>query len=159
MISQIILFVVKIIDNVILTAKSITTYKNKVLITCILVWISQFLFCEVVKKIIADNSIFNSINVSNASAIGAFIAFKINNKYKKDEKWIYYLTCSDMDDLVEFCKYLVEHNIKYQCSYGCTRKWKDTMNITAFSKTKNESRLIEQYIKDTDSKYLKEIMK
>lgn len=153
------LFIIKIIDNIILTAKSITTYKNKILLSCTLVWISQFLFCEVVRKIGSDDSIFTTINLCNASFVGSYIAFKINNKFKKDSKWMFVLCSSDVEDIINLLNYLVQHNIKYQANYGITRKGKDTINVIAFSKTKTESRLIEDYLKNTDSKYLKEIMK
>ena len=94
-----------------------------------------------------------------ASGIGNYLAFPIVDKFTKDDKWYFYLTSSDKNDVENLCQYLVEHNIKYMANLGLTRKGEETINVTAFSKTKEQSRLIENYLKQTDSKYLKEIMK
>lgn len=157
--TYILLFCIKIIDNVIQTAKSIFTYMNKRLISSILVVVSQILFYTVIKQVMKDDSITTVILVSFASGIGNYLAFPIVDKFKKDDKWNFYLTSSDKDDVQHLCNYLVEHKIKYVANLGLTRKGKDTINVTAFSKTKNESRLIEEYLKSTEVKYLKEIMK
>lgn len=154
-----ILFIVKIFDNIILTAKSILTYMNKRIISSLLIVLSQILFYTVVKQIISDNSIITILVVSVASGIGNYLAFPIVDKFTKDDKWYFYLTSSDKNDVENLCQYLVEHNIKYMANLGLTRKGEETINVTAFSKTKEQSRLIENYLKQTDSKYLKEIMK
>lgn len=151
--------IIKIIDNIILTAKSITTYQNKKIISSLLVVVSQLLFYLVIKQVIADDSLMTVLIVSIASGIGTYIAFLINDKFKKDSKWMFILCSSDVKDIMKLCDYLVEHNIKYQANHGLTRKGNETINVIAFSKTKNESRLIEKYLANTDSKYLKEIMK
>lgn len=154
-----ILGIIKIIDNIILTAKSIATYSNKKLLCAVLVTVSQFLFYTVVKEIITDNSMLSTIVVSISSGLGTYLAFDIVDKFKKDSKWMFVLCSSDVEDIKKLCNYLVEHNIKYQANYGLTRKGENTINVIAFSKTKNESRLIEKYLEETESKYLKEIMK
>ena len=98
------------------------------------------------------------IIVSISSGIGNYIAFIINNKFKKDTKWTFVITSSNLTDIQNLCNYLVEHSIKYIASDGYTRKGEHTINVMAFSKSKNESRLIENFLKNTESKYLKEII-
>ncbi len=159
MIMYIILGIVKIFDNIILTAKSILTYMNKRIISSCLVIVSQILFYTVVKQVISDNSMITIFVVSAASGIGNYLAFPIVDKFTKDDKWYFYLTSSDKNDVENLCQYLVKHNIKYMANLGLTRKGEETINVTAFSRTKEQSRLIENYLKQTDSKYLKEIMK
>lgn len=159
MIMYIILGVVKIFDNIILTAKSILTYMNRRIISSCLVIVSQILFYTVVKQVISDSSMITILVVSVASGVGNYLAFPIVDKFTKDDKWYFYLTSSDKNDVKNLCQYLVEHNIKYMANLGLTRKGEETINVTAFSKTKEESRLIENYLKQTNSKYLKEIMK
>lgn len=156
--SYFLLGVVKIIDNIILTAKSIFTYQNKRAISSALVTISQILFYTVVKQVISDNSIVTVLVVSIASGIGNYLAFPIVDRFKQDDKWYFYLTSSDKEDVEQLCKYLVDHNIKYMANLGLTRKGNDTINVTVFSKTKDESRAVEEYLKTCGAKYLKEIM-
>ena len=111
-----------------------------------------------IDQVIEDNTILAIIIVAISSGIGNYIAFWINGKFKKDAKWTMCLTTSDVEDVKRFCNYLVEHKIKYMASDGYNRKMEPTINIIAFSKTKGESRLIEQYLASTESKYLKEII-
>lgn len=152
-----ILSLIKILDNVILTLKSIYTYQNKKILSSILVVISQLMFYIIIKEVISDDSILTILVVSFASGIGNYIAFVIADKFKKDDKWQYHMTSSDKDDVLRLCNYLVENNIKYLANHGLNRRGEETINVIAYSKTKDQSRLIENYLKNTESKYLKEI--
>lgn len=151
------LFFVKILDNIISTAKSIFQYRGNKIISSILVVVSQLLFYFVVSKVIKDDSVFTIMLVSVASGIGNLIAFPILDKCKKDDKWQFHLTSSDKDDVLRLCNYLVDNNIKYLANHGINRKGHETINVIAYSKTKDQSRLIEKYLSETNSKYLKEI--
>lgn len=156
--TYIILALIKIFDNVILTAKSIATYKEQRIISSILVVISQLIFYLVIDQVISDNTMLAIIIVSVSSGIGNYVAFLINHRLKKDAKWTMVLTTSNAEDVKRFCNYLVEHKIKYIANDGYNRRMEKTINIIAFSKTKAESRLIEQYLSTTNTKYLKEII-
>lgn len=158
MIGYLILSLIKILDNVILTFKSIATYKEQKFLSSILVVISQLIFYLVIDQVISDNTLLAIVIVSVSSGIGNYMAFLINNKLKKDVKWVFVLTSSNVEDVQRLCGYLVEHNIKYLANNGLTRKNEPTINVIAFSKSKDDSRLIEQYLANTDSKYLKEII-
>ena len=153
----IILGIIKVIDNVIITAKSLATYKNQKILSSILVIVSQLIFYLVIEQVINDSTMLAIIIVSVSSGIGNYVAFMINDKFKKDDKWIYYLTSSDKEDVLRLGNYLVMHKIKYLANHGLNRRGEETINIIAYSKTKDQSRLIENYLKNTESKYLKEI--
>lgn len=156
--NYILLFIIKILDNIISTAKSIATYKEQKITSSLLVITSQLLFYLVVKQVISDNTLLTIIIVSVASGIGNYIAFIINSKFKKDTKWTFIITSSNINDIQNLCNYLAEYRIKYISNDGYTRKGEHTINVMAFSKTKEESRLIENFLKTTESKYLKEII-
>ena len=158
MTGYILLGLVKILDNIILTFKSIATYKERKIISSILVIISQLIFYLVIDQVISDNSLMAIIIVSVSSGIGNFAAFTISNKFKKAAKWTFCITSSNLNDIQNLCSYLVEQNIKYIASDGYTRKGEHTINVLAFSKSKDESRLIEKFLENTESKYLKEII-
>lgn len=158
MIGYILLSIVKILDNVILTFKSITTYKEQKILSSILVVISQLIFYLVIDQVISDNTLMAIIIVSVSSGIGNYIAFSINSKLKKDTKWTFVIASSNINDIQKLCNYLVENGIKYIANDGYTRKGNHTINVIAFSKNKNESRLIEKFLLNTESKYLKEII-
>lgn len=152
------LFLIKVLDNILGTIKSIATYKEQKILSSVLVVISQLIFYLVVSEVISDNSILVILIVSVSSGIGNYLAFVLNDKFKSDSKWTMVLTSSDVEDVKSFCAYLTEHNIKHIANSGYNRAMEKTIHIIAFSKTKAESRLIEEYLKTSNSKYLKEII-
>ena len=158
MIEYILLAIVKICDNVIQTAKSLATYKEQKILSSILTIVSQLIFYLVISQVIEDNTILSIVIVAVSSGIGNYIAFLISDKFKKAAKWVFILTSSDAEDVQRLCGYLAEHNIKYIANNGLTRKNEPTIHVIAFSKSKDDSRLIEDFLKNTDSKYLKEII-
>jgi uncharacterized protein YebE (UPF0316 family) len=158
MTGYILLGLIKILDNIILTFKSISTYKEQKIISSILVIVSQLIFYLVIDQVISDNTLMAIIIVSVSSGVGNYVAFIINNKLKKDVKWTFVITSSNLNDIQNLCGYLAENKIKYIANDGYTRKGEHTINVIAFSKRKNESRLIESFLSTTESKYLKEII-
>jgi hypothetical protein len=154
----ILLGLVKALDNIVLAFKSIATYKERKILSSVLVVISQLIFYLVIDKVISDNSFKSIIIVSVASGLGNYLAFAINGKLKRASKWTFVITSSNANDIQNLCNYLVEHDIKYIVNNGYTRKWQETINVLAFSKSKNDSRLIEKFLECTESKYLKEII-
>lgn len=158
MIEYVLLSIVKVFDNIIQTAKSISTYKEQKIISSLLTIISQLIFYLVISKVIEDNTLLSIIIVSVSSGIGNYFAFLINDKFKRAAKWTFIITSSNLKDIQNLCGYLVERNIKYIANDGYTRKGEHTINVIAFSKSKDESRLIEKFLENTESKYLKEII-
>lgn len=155
----VILGLVKVLDNVILTFKSIATFKEEKILSSILVVISQLIFYLVISQVISDNTLLSIVIVSVSSGIGNYLAFIINNKFKKDAKWWIYVTTSDIDVMMELCEYLVLNKIKYGALNGLNRKGDDSIHVIVFSKTKEESRLVQKFINNSDKKYLLEIIK
>ena len=158
MIGYIVLAIIKIFDNVVITAKNIAQYKEQKILSSILVVISQLIFYLIIDQVISDNTLLAIVIVSVSSGVGNYIAFQINNKFKKAAKWTFVITSNNLNDIQNLCSYLAEHKIKYIASDGYTRKGEKTINVMAFSKSKDDSRLIEKFLETTESKYLKEII-
>ena len=158
MISYIFLGLIKVLDNIVSTAKSVCVYKEQKILSSILVVISQLIFYLVIDQVIEDNTLTAIVIVAVSSGIGNYIALIINARLKKDVKWTFVITSKNIDDVKNLCGYLAEHKIKYIANDGYTRKGEHTINVLAFSKSKDDSRLIESFLRDSDSKYLKEII-
>ena len=152
------LALIKVLDNIIATAKSIATYKEQKILSSILVVISQLIFYLVISQVINDSTMLAIAIVAVSSGIGNYLAFLMNDKFKKDVKYTMILTSSDIEDVKQFCSYLAEHNIKHIANDGYDIAMNRTIHIIAFSKTKDESRHIERYLRTTNSKYLKEVI-
>lgn len=158
MIGYIFLAIIKVLDNVVLTFKSIATYREQKILSSILVIISQLIFYLVIDQVIEDNTLLAIAIVSISSGVGNYVAFEISSRFKKAAKWVFILTSSDAEDVQRLCGYLAERNIKYIANNGLTRKNEATIHVIAFSKSKDDSRLIEDFLAKTKSKYLKEII-
>lgn len=154
-----ILFVIKVFDNIVTTAKSITIYRNKEILSSILVIISQLMFYFVITKVIEDDSLVSIFVVSIASGVGTYLAFKINNRFKRDALWTNVLTCKDKIEIEKFCSFLVENKIKYIVNDSYSRKWEPRYSILVFSRTKHESKLIDEYLSESNVKFLRQVIK
>jgi hypothetical protein len=141
------LFIIKVVDNIIITAKSIATYKEQKLWSSILVIISQFLFYLLISKVIDDNSLLSIVIVAISSGIGNYIAFTLSQKFRKAAKWTIIITSSDTEDIVGLCDFLTTNHIRHIANCGYNRKWDHSIHVIVFSKSKAESKLIDSYIK------------
>ena len=151
------LFIVKVFDNIVMTAKTLATYKGQKLLSSILVTISQLLFYLVINQVVNDSTMTAIIIVSIGSGIGNYIAFMINDKLKKDDVWTNIVTSNHEEMLLDLCTMLREHRVKYLLYNTYNRKFEQSYTVTAFTKTKAESKLIDEYLKNTDVKYLRMI--
>lgn len=154
---HVILALIKILDNVILTLKSIYTYQNKKLLSSILVIVSQLMFYIIIKKVIEDDSMVTILVISFASGIGNYIAFIINDKFKKDDTWTNIITCSNKNDIVKLCTMLKENKIKYLVFDTYNRSFVESLTVMIFAKTKYDSKLIDKFLEQNDIKYLRMI--
>lgn len=159
MIAYLWLALIKVLDNIISTAKSIATYQERKWVSSFLVVASQFLFYFIITKVVDDGGLLAITIMSISSGIGNLTAFSINDKFKRDDKWSVILTCSCIQDVKDLCCYLANHKIKYIASDGYDKEGRKTINVMAFSKTKEESSLIDYYLENTNHRYFKEVLK
>lgn len=158
MIEYVILAIVKVIDNVISTAKNICTYKEHKLMASLLTIVSNLIFYLIIGQVIEDNTLLVIVIVSISSGVGNFIAMAVDSKFKKAAKWTYVISSHIEEDIKNLCMYLAKNKIKYIACDGYTRRGEHTINVLAFSKSKEDSRLIYSFLKSTGNKYLIEII-
>ena len=154
-----ILGLIKILDNIISTAKTITTYQNKKIMTSLLVIISQLMFYYLIASVVEKNDTITTLMVCICSGIGTYIAMLINDKTKRDITYTNILTCSRTESVEELCDYLLEHKIKYIALDSYNRKKEDTLTVLAFAQTKYESSLIDEFLETSNVKYLRQIIR
>lgn len=147
----------KILDNIVLTAKNIATYKGKRLLSSILVIISQLIFYLIIQQVVNDNTWLTICLVSISSGIGTYCGFLINDKFKRDDVWQNVVTSNDAEMLIALCTMLREHKVKYLLYNTLNRHFEQSYTITAFTKTKAESKLIDEFLSNTNAKYLRMI--
>jgi uncharacterized protein YebE (UPF0316 family) len=146
----IILAIVKVIDNIILTGKTILTQKNKAISASILVVISQFIFYIVVKQIVEDNNFISIAIVSIASGVGSYIAFYINKKVSKDTVYVNIITSNERTKMKELGDYVRAEGIKIVTFDAYSDDLERTLTALVFANTKEQSSKIDRYIEQHD---------
>lgn len=142
--------IVKIIDNVVSTEKTILTQKNKAIAASILVVISQFMFYFIIKEVVADDNVVSIIVVSIASGIGSYIAFFMNKKLSKDTVLINIINSNDRNKMKMLGDYLRAEGIKVVTYEAYSDTIERTLSAMVFSRTKAESSKIDKYIAEHD---------
>lgn len=147
------LSIVKIIDNVISTEKTLLTQKNKALAASILVAISQFLFYILISEVVEDNNITSMIVVSIASGVGSYIAFYINNKFSKETVYINIITSNDKEKMKAFGDHMRAEGIKVVTMPTYGDDIEKTLTALVFANTRNQSKLIDKYVENNNELY------
>lgn len=148
--NYVILAIIKIIDNIIITGKTILTQKNKAISASLMVIISQFIFYIVIKQIVEDSNFISITIVSVASGLGSYIAFCINKRFSKDTVYVNIITSNDREHMKLLGDYVRSEGIKIVTfdAYGDTIE--RTLTALVFADTKEQSIKIDKYIEEHD---------
>lgn len=148
----VIIFVIKVIDNIISTGKTILIQKNKAVIASLSVVISQIIFYKLINAA-SDGGEIAIYVISIASGLGTFLALLISNKFSKERVFVNVIMNDDKEVMMELRDFLKEHKITNLATIGFTKDWQETLAVTAYAETKKQSKLIDDFIKDSDTKF------
>jgi hypothetical protein len=151
------LAVIKVVDNIITTEKSLLTHQNKAVAASILVAISQFLFYLLIKEVVADSNAISIIVVSIASGIGSYIAFCINNKFSKETVFINIITSNNKEKMKEFGDHMRSEGIKIVTMPTYGDDIEKTLTAIVFANTREQSKKIDKYI-ETNNGFFREVV-
>ena len=151
------LAVIKVIDNIVTTEKSLLTHQNKAVAASILVAVSQFLFYLLIKEVVADSNIISIIVVSIASGIGSYIAFCINNKFSKETVWINIVTSNDKTNMKAFADHMRAEGVKVVTMPTYGDDIERTLTALVFANTRSQSKKIDKYI-EANSGFFREVV-
>ena len=159
-ISMLLLFFAKILDNALSTGKTILIQHNKGLLAGVAVTISSLLYFSVIKNVISAENNIAMLVVSIASGIGCYIAVMITNRFSKDRTYVNVVMSDDKEAVKDFRDFLAEHHITNVAVDSYTMDWqRKTITVTAYAETKEESRLINQYLNESTAKFKRLIQK
>ena len=85
-ISMSILFLVKVLDNILGTMKTIFIQRNKIFLSTIIVIITNIIFYKLIDA--AGDGELAIYVISIASGVGTFIALFLSNKFSKDRLFV-----------------------------------------------------------------------
>lgn len=154
------LFLAKVLDNALGTAKIILIQRNKTFFAGLALGLSNLIYFIITKNIVSSESNVSLIIVSVASAVGCWITVAINKYLSKDQLYVNVVMSDNLEAMKDFRDFLAEHHIKNVASDSYTLDWNTkTITITAYAETKQESSLISSYIKNSPNKFKRLVQK
>lgn len=155
-----ILFLAKVMDNAINTTKTIMIQRSRWVLAGIAVVLSDFIYFWITKRVVSSDSDLAILIVSIAGGVGCSLACLISEKLSKDRTYVNVVMSDNKEAMQEFRDFLALHHITNVATDSYTLDW-DTKSITvtAYTETKEQSRLISEYIEDSDLKFKRVVQK
>ena len=154
------LFGAKVLDNTLSTAKTILIQRNRCLLAGVTVAISDFIYFLLIKNVLSADSPFAIAVVAIAGGIGCCIAVLLSNRLSRERTFVNVVMSDDRAAMQEFRDYLARHHITNVACDSYTLDWdRKTITITAYTDTKAQNELIDDYIERSDLKFMRRIQK
>lgn len=142
-----ILFLAKVLDNTLNTAKTILVQRNRCLLAGVALGLSNFIYLSITKDIVTSDRTLALVIVSIASGVGCCLAVALSNRFSKDRTYVNVILSDDKEAMKEFRDFLAENHITNVATDSYTLDWsRKSISITAYAQTKAQSRLIDEYI-------------
>lgn len=142
-----ILFMAKVLDNTLNTAKTILVQRNRCLLAGVALGLSNFIYLSITKDIVTSDSTLALVIVSIASGVGCCLAVALSNRFSKDRTYVNVILSDDKEAMKEFRDFLAENHITNVATDSYTLDWsRKSISVTAYAQTKAQSRLIDEYI-------------
>lgn len=142
-----VLFLAKVLDNTLNTAKTILVQRNRCLLAGVALGLSHFIYLSITKDIVTSDSTLALVIVSIASGVGCCLAVALSNRFSKDRTYVNVILSDDKEAMKEFRDFLAENHITNVATDSYTLDWsRKSISITAYAQTKAQSRLIDEYI-------------
>lgn len=142
-----ILFLAKVLDNTLNTAKTILVQRNRCLLAGVALGLSNFIYLSITKDIVTSDSTLALVIVSIASGVGGCLAVALSNRFSKDRTYVNVILSDDKEAMKEFRDFLAENHITNVATDSYTLDWsRKSISISAYAQTKAQSRLIDEYI-------------
>lgn len=142
-----ILFLAKVLDNTLNTAKTILVQRNRCLLAGVALGLSNFIYLSITKDIVTSDSTLALVIVSIASGVGCCLAVALSTRFSKDRTYVNVILSDDKEAMKAFRDFLAENHITNVATDSYTLDWsRKSVSITAYAQTKAQSRLIDEYI-------------
>lgn len=148
------LFVAKVFDNALGTAKTILVQRNRCILAGIALGFSNFIYLSITKDIVTNDSTLALAVVSVASGVGCCLAVAFNNRFSRDKTYVNVIMSDDVEEMKRLRDFLARNKITNVASDSYTLDWeRKTLTVTAYAETRQQSRLIDDYIGGSRAKF------
>lgn len=160
MIQFVMMFFAKVVDNILNTTKAIFIQRNKAIFAGISLALSTFIGYYITKIVVRSDGLVPNIVASVAAGVGCIVAVSISNKLSKDRLYVNVLMCDNIYAMRELHDMLSKKHITNVVTDTYTKDFKSkTITITAYCETKEQSRILDEYIASMNKKLKRVIQK
>ena len=148
------LFLAKVLDNALSTARTILVQRNRPLLAGLALTVSNLLYFWITKKIVSADGNAALLIVSMAGGIGCWLAVIAGRRLSRDRTYVNVILSDNKEAMQNLRAFLAAHYIINVATDSYTRDWNaKTITITAYAETKAQSRLINEYIAQSGCKF------
>ena len=148
------LFIAKVVDNALGTAKMLLVQRNRCLLAGVAMTLSTFIYFIITKDVVASADLTSMIVVSIAAGVGCCLAVMTGNRFSKERTYVNVIMSDDIEAMKALRGFLAENKITNTAYDSYTMDWESkTLTITAYAETKDQSRLIDEYLASVDTKF------
>ena len=154
------MFLAKVVDNILNTTKAIFIQRNKAILAGISLSLSTFIGYYITKIVVQSDGLVPNIVASIAAGVGCIVAVSISNKLSKDRLYVNVLMCDNIYAMRELHDMLSKKHITNVVTDTYTKDFKSkTITITAYCETKEQSKILDEYIASMNKKLKRVIQK
>ena len=154
------MFLAKVVDNILNTTKAIFIQRNKAIFAGISLALSTFIGYYITKIVVRSDGLVPNIVASVAAGVGCIVAVSISNKLSKDRLYVNVLMCDNIYAMRELHDMLSKKHITNVVTDTYTKDFKSkTITITAYCETKEQSKILDEYIASMNKKLKRVIQK
>lgn len=154
------MFLAKVVDNILNTTKAIFIQRNKAIFAGISLALSTFIGYYITKIVVRSDGLVPNIVASVAAGVGCIVAVSISNKLSKDRLYVNVLMCDNIYAMRELHDMLSKKHITNVVTDTYTKDFKSkTITITVYCETKEQSRILDEYIASMNKKLKRVIQK
>ena len=155
-----IMFLAKVVDNILNTTKAIFIQRNKAILAGISLALSTFIGYYITKIVVQSDGLVPNIVASIAAGVGCIVAVSLSNKLSKDRLYVNVLMCDNIVAMQKLHNFLAEKHITNVVTDTYTKDFKSkTITITAYCETKEQSKILDEYIASMNKKLKRVIQK
>ena len=160
MIQFVMMFLAKVVDNILNTTKAIFIQRNKAIFAGISLALSTFIGYYITKIVVRSDGLVPNIVASVAAGVGCIVAVSISNKLSKNRLYVNVLMCDNIIAMQKLHNFLAEKHITNVVTDTYTKDFKSkSITITAYCETKEQSRILDEYIASMNKKLKRVIQK
>lgn len=146
MFSIIEVFILKLIDNMLATIKTVYMHKEKYFLSAIFNALSTFFYLIAIVKIAKSNDMFSIVAMCIATFIGTYLPGTLIKKSERDKLYIYDITTDNLDNGITFADNIRNVNIAIKTYISYDSDMNKVLSCKIYSVSKDESKIVNDLI-------------